>query len=1081
MLTPLPSHGFRAALVAGCVLILAAGCARQDKFAELLTQGDEAVATNRYDDAEKIYLDALLLRQSDPQVIGRMGILYYNQGQIARGYAFLEEAVKGAPDNANFQLNYALACYSVGKTIDARKSVQKVIEMRPKDEVALLLLAETCVSTRDNEEARRIIEDLRAKNGEAPGYHLALGALRRMQRNYTEAEKTLQAALALTPNLSAAHDQLGMVYAAQGDKEKAAASLKAAAHLAPPRATVRLRYVSHLLRANARDEARKELASMLAQAPDCIPALILDAKLALDERRLVDASAGAEKILDRDRTNYEAHTLLAAVKYLQDDLDGVIAQLKQVEEFHPRAPQIKFQLAAAHLKKGERLAAEDYLKKTLVAAPNHEEATQALAELQLQKGDAIAAAALLDPLVKRRAGGRRTLVLYAQACFGKGDEKQGLAILRSLVEHASAEPDNHYLLGLALISRDRAAARQAFETTVKLTDNHWSAQEMLVDYDLGDKRTREAAARVEALVAKYPDEPVPRLLRAKTRMFGNDLAGAESDLLKALEFDPTRHKAYLELAKIYFINNRGPEAVQKLAASATKTNNPRVYTQLGMLQSALGQHDDARKSYEQALALDKDFPPALNNLAMLYAKNLADLEQAIKLARRAHERLPADPHIADTLGWILLRQGQYAGALPHLRAAAEKRPADAEVLNHLALALYYLEQTAPARQEFERVIAINSDAPQAGEARQRLAVLAIDAAQPPPEARPTLQQMLEQDSADPVVLARLGVLEARDGNPKKAAELLESALKTNPRSVSSLLAMLDLYAGPLKNPGRAQELAKAVGAVTPADSRIPPRLGRYALRSGDLAWAASLLQEATRQAPDDLDLRLDYARALYGSGRISDAESALAAILKGTPSDATREAARSMTALLEAVDRPEKLAAARTQADRLLSAHPDDVPALMVVAADSERQEKYREAQRIYDGILARNAGFTPALRRLALLHAEYLGDDVKAEELAQKARRAYPDDPDLSRALGSINYRRGDYQAAVTLLRQSWRQREDHPQTAFLLGVSLFGLKNTSESRTFLERALQLKLPPQETTEAERILNEIRGNRAGF
>jgi Flp pilus assembly protein TadD len=1081
MLTPLASHGIRTTLVAGCLLVLAAGCARQDKFSELLTRGDEAVATNRYDDAEKIYLEALVLRQTDPQVIGRMGILYYNQGQLARSYAFLEEAIKGASDNADFQLHYALACYSIGKTIEARKIVQKALGLRPKDEVALLLFAETCVSTRDNEEARRIIEDLRAKNGEAAGYHLALGALRRMQRNYAEAEKALQAALALNPKSSAAHDQLGMVYAAMGDRDRAASSLKTAAHLAPPRAVVRLRYVNHLLRSNARDEAKRELASMLSQAPDCIPALILDAKISTDERRMADATASAKKVLDRDRTNYEAHILLAAVKFQQDDLDAGIAQLKEVEEHHPRAPQIKFQLAAAHLKKGERLAAEEYLKKTLLVAPNHEEATQALAELQLQKGDAIAAVALLEPLVKRRAGGRRTLVLYAQACFGKGDEKQGVSILHSLVKQAGSEPDNHYLLGLALISRDRTAARQSFETTVKLADNHWSAQEILVEYDLGDNRTGDATARVEALVAKYPDEPAPRMLRAKIRLFANDLTGAENDLLKALEFDPTRHQAYLELAKIYFLNNRGPEAVAKLAASAAKSNTARAYTQLGMLQSALGQNDPARKSYEQALTLDRDFPAALNNLAMIYARNPGELEQAAKLARRAHERLPADPHIADTLGWILLRQGQYAGALPHLRTAAEKRPADSEVLHHLALALYYLEQTAPAREAFERMLAANPEAPLAAEARQRLAVLAIDADQPAPEVRKTLQKMLEQDAADPVVLARLGVLEAREGNPKKAAEHLEAALKTNSRSVGSMLALMDLYAGPLKNPERAQELAKAAGAVTPTDSRIPPRLGRYALRSGEFAWAASLLQDATRLTPEDPELRLDYARALYASSRVADAESALAEVLKASPAPATRDAAQQMASLLAAVERPQSLAAARPEADRVLATNPDDIPALMVVAADLERQEKYREAQRIYDGILTRNDDFMPALRRLALLQAEYLGDDQKAEELAVKARRTYPDDPDLSRALGSINYRRGDYQAAVNFLRQSWRQREDHPQTAFLLGVSLFGLKNISESRTYLERALQLKLPPQETTEAERILGEIRGNRRGF
>lgn len=1047
----------------------------------MLARGDESVAAGRYDEAEKFYMEAMLEKPSDPQVIGRLGVLFYNQGRIIQGYAFLGQAIEELPDNIDFRLSYALACYTVGKTVDARNSVKKVLETRPTDPVALLLLAETCVSTRDNEEARRIVGDLRSKHGEGVGFHVALGALQRMQRDYAGAEKELKEALALDPKSFAAHDQLSMVFAARGEAEQAAASLQTAAHLAPPRAAVRLRYISHLVRANARDEASKELATILAQAPDCLPALIMATKLAVDERRLPEATAHARKVLERDRTNYDGHTQLATIKYLEGDFDGVVAQLKQAEEFHSRAPQIKLQIAAAYLRKGENHLAEEILRNVLVIAPNNEEAVLVLADLLLQKGDPLSASAFLEPLAKRRPDLRRAQVLYARACFGKGDEQQAFATLQALVKSAPNVPDNHYLIGLALANRDPAGARKAFENTVMLADNHWPAQEMLVDDDLGAKRTSEAARRVEALIEKYPQDPAPLLLRASIHMYGNDLVAAESDLLKALELDPDRHHTYLDLAKIYFVKSRGPEAVTTMAASAAKTNSPRAFTQLGMLQSALGQTDAARQSYEKALALADDFTPALNNLALLYAAKPEDREKALKLARHAHKLVPGDPQVADTLGWILFLQGQYAGALPLLQSAAEKRPAETGVLHHLAMTHYYLEQEVLARQMFERVIASGTDSPLKDAARRRLAVLAIDPERAPPGAKEELSRHIAGDPTDFVALFRLGAIEARDGDPRKAAELLESALKVNPRSVRSLVALMDLYSGPLPDPARERELAKVAQSVPPGDSRVTPRLGRFALRTGDFPWAVSLLQEATRMAPEDSGLRFNLAQALYGSGRVTEAESALSAALGGTLSNATRDAARGMAAMLTALKRPAELAAARPEADRILAQEPGHVPALMVVAADFERQQGYRDAQQTYDKILALNAGFPPALRQLALLYAEQLGDDGKAEDLAVKARRAFPDDPDLSLALGSISYRRGDYTAAVNFLRQSWRQRDDHAQTAFLLGMCQFSLKNASESRTFLERALQLKLPPQETSEAERILNQLSGNRLGI
>ena len=49
---------------------------------------------------------------------------------------------------------------------------------------------------------------------------------------------------------------------------------------------------------------------------------------------------------------------------------------------------------------------------------------------------------------------------------------------------------------------------------------------------------------------------------------------------------------------------------------------------------------------------------ALNNLAVLYSDDLGQLDKAYDLAKKAREVAPNDPHIADTLGWILYKEGR---------------------------------------------------------------------------------------------------------------------------------------------------------------------------------------------------------------------------------------------------------------------------------------------------------------------------------------------------------------------------------------------------------------------------------------
>ncbi|MHB8217509.1 MAG: tetratricopeptide repeat protein [Candidatus Sulfotelmatobacter sp.] len=89
----------------------------------------------------------------------------------------------------------------------------------------------------------------------------------------------------------------------------------------------------------------------------------------------------------------------------------------------------------------------------------------------------------------------------------------------------------------------------------------------------------------------------------------------------------------------------------------------------------MGENGDeqARRIMEKSLALDKNYPAALNDLAYLYARNrefakaFADMDRYVAL-------LPNEPNPQDSYGELLRMSGNFEGSLQHYRSALKIDP-----------------------------------------------------------------------------------------------------------------------------------------------------------------------------------------------------------------------------------------------------------------------------------------------------------------------------------------------------------------------------------------------------------------------
>ena len=254
-------------------------------------------------------------------------------------------------------------------------------------------------------------------------------------------------------------------------------------------------------------------------------------------------------------------------------------------------------------------------------------------------------------------------------------------------------------LGLTLRQAKRNdEARQAFEKAAELAPDDLEPINELVGMDLADKRYAAAMQRVEQEFQKRPDSAMVALMEARIYAAQQDWARAESAAKRAIELDANFAPAYNLLISVYRAENKLPQAISQLEASLVKDpNSQQALVTMALVYEQMKDYAKARDAYEKLLALNPNSVVVLNNLAALYSERLNGLDRAYELAQKARNLAPGDGSIADTLGWVLYKRGDYQQALTLLQESASKLPENPEVQFHIGMTNYMMGEMDVAR------------------------------------------------------------------------------------------------------------------------------------------------------------------------------------------------------------------------------------------------------------------------------------------------------------------------------------------------------------------------------------------------
>jgi tetratricopeptide (TPR) repeat protein len=120
------------------------------------------------------------------------------------------------------------------------------------------------------------------------------------------------------------------------------------------------------------------------------------------------------------------------------------------------------------------------------------------------------------------------------------------------------------------------------------------------------------------------------------------------------------------------------------------------------------ENDQARKLFTRALAIDKNYPAALNDLAYAYARQ-SDFPPAFDAMERYVKVLPNEPNPQDSYAEILRLSGNYEDALEHYEAALKIDPDFHSSQLGLADTYALMGDQARARLEYEKAIQRDSN------------------------------------------------------------------------------------------------------------------------------------------------------------------------------------------------------------------------------------------------------------------------------------------------------------------------------------------------------------------------------------
>ena len=314
-----------------------------------------------------------------------------------------------------------------------------------------------------------------------------------------------------------------------------------------------------------------------------------------------------------------------------------------------------------------------------------------------QGKDPAAAAAIYQAFDKKLP--RHPLVLE-----GLRETKAGRKLAPLVDSPQAGAAEALYGIGATLTRRGgEDLALVYLQLSLYLAPNHPLALLSLADLYESVKKPKMAIKIYERMPASSPLKRNAQIQLA-TNLDAADRSEEAIKILKGVTTeDPKDIEAIMALGNIERGRKRFADCAQTYSRGidvmpATAEKGAWVtYYYRGICQERSKQWSKAEADMRKALELQPEQPHVLNYLGYSWIDQGINLDEGMKLIKRAVDQRPDDGYIVDSLGWAYYRIGNYEDAVKHLERAIDLKPEDPTINDHLGDAYWRVGRTLEAK------------------------------------------------------------------------------------------------------------------------------------------------------------------------------------------------------------------------------------------------------------------------------------------------------------------------------------------------------------------------------------------------
>jgi putative PEP-CTERM system TPR-repeat lipoprotein len=642
----------------------------------------------------------------------------FHQQQYPEARDALQEVFKRTTDHMPSVLLAGTTAYALGAYQQAETHLQRFLARFPGHAFARRMTAATQIKLDKSDRALETLAPLlTAETQDVQALVIASDAYR-ARNEHAKAAALLQRAAQSDPRNASIQTLLGVAHLNMGDASLAITELETAATMDAGHYKADSLLAQTYLNRREYDKALAAIATLEKKLPGNAVTHNMRGIAYLGKKDPALARKSFEQALAIDRAFFPAAAHLAQLDLRDGKPDNARKRFERILQADKNNLQAMMALAELAARQKQRQEAVEWLEKAIKFHPAALPPHAALAGHHLANRNFREALAVANAAANANPDSPEALTLLAKTQQATGDHTSAIATFNRLTQKVGQSPDAFLQLALAQIAgKQLGPARVSLQKALQLKADHVPSQETLIRLEMTENRPDAALQIARQMQAQQPDSPLGYDREGDLHLARNNIPQAVRAYQQAID-KGAGSIGVVKWFRAQVIDN--PQVAEQRLNDWLKQHPQDHAARAYAAEYAMrrGRNKEAIAHYETINRLTPNNALLLNNLANLYLlekdrRALATAEQALKLA-------PNSPVVQDTLGWILVQQGQAPRGLEWLKKAVAQAPRQAAIRYHHAAALAQTGSKAQARKELEKLLADTPKFPEADAARALL-------------------------------------------------------------------------------------------------------------------------------------------------------------------------------------------------------------------------------------------------------------------------------------------------------------------------------------------------------------------------